>query len=158
MWQTVSFQRHSCLGPYKLPNSSASHKIFEQTRNLFILMDPVIIFIHFRSNQLPFSLSTSTAAFQIKKKLVNTPAYLLKLRSSFMPLSFRSQNSGYTLFQLFHDLISHERRNLCFMFKILKMIYCYIQYGMTYLEGNSGLLWSVLKPNTSMKSNQICVL
>ena len=92
----VSLQRHSYLGPYKLPNSSAPQKISERAR-LFILINPVIICIHFKSNQLPFSLSALTAAFQIRKNLVITPAYLLKLRSSFMQLSLRFQNSGYML-------------------------------------------------------------
>ena len=123
MWQTVSFQRHQRIGRYELLNSGAQQKISERARDLFILIDPLIICIHFRSNQLPFSLSISTAVSQIREKLVITPAYLLKLRSSFMQLSLRSQNSGYTLFQLFQDIISHERRDLSFIFKILKMIY-----------------------------------
>ena len=42
-----------------------------------------------------------------------------------MQLSLRSQNSGHTLFQLLQDIISHEKRDLSFVLKILKMIYCY---------------------------------
>ena len=42
-----------------------------------------------------------------------------------MQLSLRSQNSGHTLLQLLQDIISNEKRDLSFMLKILKMIYCY---------------------------------
>ena len=96
------FQRH-----YEFPNSSAPQVISKRARDLFIMIDPLIICINFRGNQLPFSLSISTAASQIREKLVITPVYL-KLRSRFMQLSLHSQNSGYTLFQLFQDTISHE--------------------------------------------------
>ena len=106
----------------RISKSSVPQNISKRARDLFILIDPLIICIHFRSNQLPFSLSISTAASQIREKLVITPVYL-KLRSRFMQLSLHSQNSGYTLFQLFQDIISHERRYLSFIFKILKMIY-----------------------------------
>ena len=114
-------------------------------------MDPVIICIHFSSNQLPFSLSISTAASQIRERLIITPAYFLKLRSCFMQLSLRSQNSGYTLFQHFQDIISHERRDLSFMFKILKIIYCYdiwidIWHIWKVILAWYGQFWSTILP------------
>ena len=32
-----------------------------------------------------------------------------------MQLSLRSQSSGYTLFQLFQDIISHEKRSFLYL-------------------------------------------
>ena len=107
----------------------------------------------------------------IREKLAITTAYLLKLRfilcgffcregisclslvnfyrlkgkiNFYVTLFGFFKNSGYTLFQLFQYMIAHGRSDLFFIFKISKMIYRYSQSGITYLEGNSGFLWSVL--------------
>ena len=101
--------------------------------------------------------------FAATKAFLVMPSQLLrtkkKVKSIFMQLHLCfSQNSGYTLFQLFQDMISHERRDLSSFFKIRKIIYSCIQQEIIYLKGNSGLLWLVLKHKSFKKSSQIRVL
>ena len=72
------FRDINTLDLTNLTNSNQQQKMSELARDLFILMDPVIICIHFGSNQPPVSLKITTATSLLKETLAITPTNLLK--------------------------------------------------------------------------------